>query len=166
MEQIRNCSIPRRWWRSRKLVYLGLLLIGAVVSAWLLDWLLMPDDLRRLQGAWKTVRTITRGKEELAPFDRLVFSGRRVTIVKNAGAIQNSFALEIHSDRRELVVYDEQKLTFLGMTFRLPLWLTRTPGAAEFAHYELTDKLVLRTPAEESDEGGAPGCDIFLEREG
>jgi hypothetical protein len=48
----------RRFW-----MFVALLLVAVPASLWAIPWLLMPQDLWRMQAEWKLVRVETKGND-------------------------------------------------------------------------------------------------------
>ena len=139
----------RRWHQRRTLRYLAVLLAVCVIGYFSWDALFMPADLRRLQGNWKVVRELTRGKEEKGgfSFDRLVITRHSLEVVE--GDTVTSCPFYMVSERRELVAYEPHETKVFGIAFRLPIWLSRPKDSdVEVLFYDLGDHLVLRWPGE------------------
>ena len=151
---------PRqRWHQSRKLRY-GVALIAICVAGYfLLPWLLMSGDLRRLQGTWRIVRIEIGGLElrENPQFDdAFIFAGNRLTNMGAGG--QATFFVDLEPDQRKMTIYDGEEIDVLGLKFRVPAWVRR-PSRERHGRaflemdYELDDsRLVLRYPTPNGEQ--------------
>lgn len=142
MEQQPATSVPRRrWWRSRKLIYLAVLIALAVGAYWLHEWLFMPEGLRRMQGSWKLVRF------ENDVFDGLInevgmavgryhtINGRRLDIPYQ---VAEPLIIDVRGDR--LLLYDpvDTEQEIFGWKIRVPTWLIR-PKDCVYGTFECDD---------------------------
>lgn len=155
MEASLKSSEPaRRRPRRRWLGYLAVLLAGSVGAYFVWETLFVPDDLRRLQGTWKSVRRFVVDKEEIVAMHWLVIDGRRITDMgadKGGRDSNPSYRLDIIPDRGELRVSQESMIQVFGNPVRLPIWLQR--GDVVMVHYELIgSSLKLRRQFRDHDE--------------
>ena len=131
----------RRWWRSRKLVYLAVL-IGLVIGGILLhDWLFMPEDLRRMQGTWKVAKVLTADDKLVdvgkPPID-ITFVGRHVILHDD-----DRCPLEIRDGK--FFLYDislDEERTYFGFKVHVPIWLRR-PNRVIYGTYEYADQQLI-----------------------
>ena len=148
----------RRWFASRKLRYAALLLAVGVLGYFALPWLLMPADLRRMQGTWKVVRVVNDGNEEAKDAATFVFVGNRVNVINDTDKQVESYTIDCRPEPRELRIYKEEEITIFGTTVHVPVWLKPARISIDI-HYEIVDaRLTLRF-----DLGGTKR-EIFLER--
>src|SRR5262245_36717456 len=69
------------WFHGRKLRWF-LVLLALGVGAWFaLPWILMPADLRRMQGTWKIVRYVEGDKEIERDEESVIITGSRLTVL-------------------------------------------------------------------------------------
>jgi len=137
---------------SRKLRY-GIALIAICVAGyWVLPWLLMPADLRSIQGTWKIVRLVKRG-QEVADWQvgrLVVISGNRIVRVYR----EESTSFEIRPEQRALVLYEPESAKVLGVDIQVPIWIRRpeslrNPPVRNILHYDLSEsRLVIIEPWE------------------
>jgi hypothetical protein len=134
-----NSARPRR--RRRWLILL-VILAAAVASYWVLPWLLMPEDLRRMQGVWNIVK-FTEGEKERRPQaeDSMQIIGTRLL-----GRDDDWYEIRVAPPEKRIYFYrgSATEYELLGIKIRLPLALTR-PSECVCLEYQLTDRqLVLR----------------------
>jgi hypothetical protein len=157
---------PRqRWHQSRKLRY-GVVLLGIGIAAYLaLPWLLMPADLRRMQGTWKIVRVVSAGEEDQEDPEL----GRVIVVVGNRIGSHDgrSMLFEVRPEQKTLVNYEPDSVTVFGLEFHVPIWLRRPaslrhPVPTLVSNYEFNGPdLILRHCIQ--PEGGDP-TEIHLVR--
>ena len=114
---------PRQQWhQSRKLRYgIALIAIG-IAGYFVLPWLLMPADLRRMQGTWKLVRVVDGDKERVvSDLDKhIVITGNHVLTPDGS-----SIYFEIQPEQKTLVFYEADSVKVYGVHFHVPIWLRR-----------------------------------------
>src|SRR5687767_1713459 len=117
-QQSAQTAVSRRWWRSRRLMYVGILLALAVVGYWIHDWLFTPADLRRIQGTWEVYMKVG-DIVDMKWVGRLSIDGRRYTWIDGL-AKSSSFQVRLVPVERRFIVQRPAKLTILGQAFPLP----------------------------------------------
>ena len=127
---------PRRWRRFFTAAAVFFVIVVALI--WLLPWLLMPEDLRRMQGQWAFVRieTATNPNVKEGAAD-LTVTGSRFEVSDEPDA----YLIRLDPALRKFAIYapdEANERKFLGFTVRLPLWL-QTPTSYYVGEYEWTD---------------------------
>lgn len=130
-------AASRRWWRSRRLLYVGILFALAVLGYWVHDWLFTPADLRRVQGVWE-VYLRAGDDEEMKWGGRLSIDGRRYSWI-DGPAKSGTFQFRLVPEERQFIVQRPATLSILGQTFPLPPLLF-TPEDLSSSTYELGDE--------------------------
>jgi hypothetical protein len=132
---------PRRW--RRFFIVLMLLVLAGFASLWLLPWLLMPEDLRRIQGEWTAyhIESGLLGDIELnevnAPTGVAVrITGNRLDFSTDAGG-HSVIDLEPDGRKLRIAIFLDQRVSFLGFKSTLPAWLS-SPVKEYVGDYTLT----------------------------
>jgi len=134
----------RRWPLSRKLRYLALLIVIGIAGFWLLPWILMPADLRALQGTWKVVEVHGNGKEP-SGYATISIRGDQLTFREQLGDVARAenYVIDLRALERELRLHVPEVINVFGSKHNVPLWLWRSKDFILF-NYELeTPRLVL-----------------------
>lgn len=135
---------PKRRRIRRVIIVLVAVILCLVALCWLLPWLLMPEDLRRMQGTWGVVRIETESNlpEKNRSGSTMTITGSKLEISDE----QTEYLIRLDPTNRGFSIYepgDDNRRTFLGFTMRIPPWLM-TPSRRYTGEYELTeDGLVL-----------------------
>jgi hypothetical protein len=126
---------PRPHRRRRWLVLL-VVAAAAVASYWVLPWLLMPDDLRRMQGAWKIVKHTEGGKEFAQVRDK-----RCQIVGSRFGADEEWYQVRVEPEGKKIYICQASanEYELLGFKIPLPFALTR-PSECICAEYQFTDR--------------------------
>jgi hypothetical protein len=131
-----NSARPRR---KRRWLILLLLLVVGVGSYWIVPWLLMPGDLRRMQGVWKVVKLADGDKETPANpgQDRLHVVGSRFF----AKADEEWYQARVAPEEKRMYFYhgSSHEYELFGIKIRLPFMVTR-PTECVCLEYQLTDR--------------------------
>jgi hypothetical protein len=126
----------RRW--RRLFVALAGLTLVAVAAIILLPWLLMPDDLRRMQGEWTVVCTESKsGKDFNTAVDQeFAISGSRLKVDRN----RDPLLIRLDAASRSFTFYlpDNNARRFFGFRLPVPNWLL-TSRDGLIGEYELSD---------------------------
>lgn len=144
---------PRQCWhQSRKLRYGVALVALGVAGYFVLSLLLMPADLRRMQGTWKLVRAVHDGKEAAA-------SGLGKIVVINGNRALSpdgrSNWFEIRPEQKTLVFYEPHSMKVFGVEFHLPVWLRRPHLRNTCRYYLGESSLVLYLGSDDPEVGNS-----------
>jgi len=155
----------RRWHHSWKLRGPILLLLLCVAAYFVLPWLLIPADLRRIQGTWKIVRIVHRGQEK-----RGEEVGKLVVISRTHLLIDGDLSwFELRPEQKMLVAYEPESVKVLGIDIQIPIWLRRpeslrNPPAGNVCRYELSEsRLIVMMPGDDP-ENPEDGVEFHLAR--
>jgi hypothetical protein len=135
---------PRRW---RRVIAFAIAVLVIVASIWLLPWLLMPEDLRRMQGVWQLVRIETKTDPNVKDDSKagVTITGSRFAVTDEPNAY---LRLDPDEAKFSIFVPDENERKFLGFTVPAHLWLL-TPSNCVVGNYELAnDQLTLSLTGE------------------
>jgi hypothetical protein len=125
-----------RWWRSRKLQAMLFLLGGGVLLIWFLPRLLMPEDLRRMQGEWRLSRAQgERHVEGAIAFETWTIGGDRLQL---AGGPPMGFRIDAATRTFYIFAVNDTEWNLLGIKVQVPWWLLRHSNYT-FGQYELED---------------------------
>ena len=167
-QQVQVTPPTRRSRRSRKFIYLAVLIALLAGGYWFHGWFFMPEDLRRIQGNWVIAKlTNGRGEIEAEEMQTKVVSFKGRTFGLPPG---EPVPFEVN-DGIFYLCDPENTHTLFGFRFRLPLWLSRAKGVA-FGTYEFKDgQLTLAMIGEVDESRNLKGLSvddqqiIYLERQ-
>jgi hypothetical protein len=135
-----QASPKRRWWRTRNVVCVGVLLVIAGVVYCCRDRFFLSADLRRMQGEWNGEVLDSKGIESRIS---ALFRGHEVFLPK-----EDPDSAWMEAADGQFRLFDREDRTFFGITVSIPPWLYRGSGVASGTYEFVGSELIFHVGGE------------------